>query len=158
MPAHQRAMSSVAVPHERTSVSMVRHAFDAELAESGVAAAEREDAVLVLSELVSNAIKHAAPLPDGDIQVSWAISEGFLHVEITDGGAATRPHAGVAAMSSHGGRGLDIVRHVSAQWGVHEDHQTVTVWADLPRTRSTSPSGERTIDLDAAPGRRSSSV
>ncbi len=158
MPAHQRAVSSVAVPHERTSVAMARHAFSDELRESGVPPDEREDAVLVLSELMSNAIRHASPLPGGDIVVSWAISDGCLHVEITDGGATTRPHAGVAAMSPHGGRGLDIVRHISAQWGVHEDHHAVTVWADVSRSHSSSQADEGAVDLQATPARRSSSV
>lgn len=126
--------ASLAVPHSRASVSAVRHAFADRLVDSGVAPPDREDAVLVLSELVSNAIKHAAPLPTGEIRVRWAIEDGCVHVEITDGGAMTRPHAGVAAVSALGGRGLDIVRHVSSQWGVTESPDSVTVWAEVPRT------------------------
>jgi anti-sigma regulatory factor (Ser/Thr protein kinase) len=131
--SRDRSTASVSVPHERSSVSVARHAFADDLQASGVLRTDREDAVLVLSELVSNAIKHAEPLPTGEIQVRWAISRECLHIEITDGGATTRPHAGVAAVSALGGRGLDIVRSVSAQWGVTEDDRCVTVWADVPR-------------------------
>jgi two-component sensor histidine kinase len=90
--------------------------------------------MLVLSELVSNAVRHAAPLPTGEIVVRWQVQDECLHVEITDGGAGTRPHASVAALSAVGGRGLDIVRAVSAQWGVTEGEGSVTVWAEVPRT------------------------
>ena len=126
-------MSSVTVPHERSSVRAARHALADELAASGIPPPMRDDAVLVLSELVSNAIKHAAPLPSGDISVRWALQQDRLHLEITDGGALTRPQAAVAAVSSLGGRGLDIVRTICSAWGVTEDGNAVTVWADLPR-------------------------
>ena len=127
-------MSSVTVPHERSSVSTARHALADELDANGVGTPMRDDAVLVLSELVSNAIKHAAPLPSGDISVCWALQQDRLHLEITDGGALTRPQAAVAAVSSLGGRGLDIVRTICSEWGVTEDGNAVTVWADLPRS------------------------
>ena len=90
--------------------------------------------MLVLSELVSNAVKHAAPLPSGGIAVCWEVREDLLHMEITDGGGGTHPHSSVAALSALGGRGLDIVRTVSSQWGVTEHHDTVTVWAEVLRT------------------------
>lgn len=134
MPTHARGVtSSVTVPHERHGVSLARHAFADEMAAVGVAADDRDDAMLVLSELVSNAVKHASPLPGGEVQVRWSIAEDQMHIEITDGGAATRPNAVIAAMSALGGRGLDIVRTVSRQWGVTEDGDCVTVWADVAR-------------------------
>ena len=127
-------LSSVTVPHERSSVRAARHALAYELAANGIETPMRDDAILVLSELVSNAIKHAEPLPSGDISVSWALHQDRLHLEITDGGALTRPQAAAAAVSSLGGRGLDIVRTICSEWGVTEDGNAVTVWADLPRS------------------------
>jgi anti-sigma regulatory factor (Ser/Thr protein kinase) len=123
----------VTVPHERTGVRLARQAFAVELDAAGVRPADRDDAMLVLSELVSNAVKHAAPLPSGDIRVRWEVLDEVLHIEITDGGAGARPHASVAALSALGGRGLDIVRTVSTQWGVTEGEGSVTVWAEVPR-------------------------
>lgn len=133
-PAGQAApVSVVTVPHERTGVRLARHAFADQLEAAGVRPEDRDDAMLVLSELVSNAVKHAAPLPSGDIRVRWEVLDDLLHIEITDGGAGTRPHASVAALSALGGRGLDIVRTVSTQWGVTEGEDSVTVWAEVPR-------------------------
>ncbi len=132
----QRGVSSyVSVPHSRSSVAMVRHAFADELRERGVDAMDSDDAVLVLSELVSNAIRHAAPLATGEISVRWSVDDDCMYIEITDGGATTRPHAAVAAVSALGGRGLEIVRHVTRKWGVKEAADSVTVWAEVPRSR-----------------------
>jgi len=133
-PHSDGACTGVSVPHERTGVRIARHAFANQLAAAGVPPADREDAMLVLSELVSNAVKHASPLPGGQIEVLWRVSDDLLHIEITDGGGGTRPHPSVPLLSAMGGRGLDIVRTVSSQWGVTEDHDTVTVWAEVPRT------------------------
>jgi anti-sigma regulatory factor (Ser/Thr protein kinase) len=134
VPAGQTITRSVAVPHERFGVSLARHAFDDEMLAVGVAPEERYDAMLVLSELVSNAVTHAAALPDGEVRVRWAIKADTMHIEISDGGSATRPNAVVAKMSALGGRGLDIVRTICRQWGVTEEVDSVTVWADVPRT------------------------
>jgi anti-sigma regulatory factor (Ser/Thr protein kinase) len=125
---------SFSVPHERTGVRLARHAFADQMDAVGVVDEARDDAILVLSELVSNAVKHAAPLPSGEIAVRWEVQADVLHIEITDGGATTRPHASAVALSSLGGRGLDIVRTVSSQWGVTEGADSVTVWAEVPRT------------------------
>lgn len=146
--AEAGAAASVTVPHERTSVRLVRHAMADQLEAAGVRPEERDDAMLVLSELVSNAVKHAAPLPSGEIGVCWEVRDDLLHIEITDGGGGTRPHASVAELSALGGRGLDIVRTVSAQWGVTEGDASVTVWAEVPR--SAGHAGEPSPD---APGR-----
>ena len=125
--------ASVSVPHEPTGVRLARHTFADQLAAAGIPPQDTDDAMLVLSELVSNAVKHAAPLPSGQITVTWQVLDDLLHIEITDGGAGTRPHASVAALSALGGRGLDIVRTVSTQWGVTEGQDSVTVWAEVPR-------------------------
>ena len=130
----------LSVPHERTGVRLARHAFADQIEAAGIEGEARDDAMLVLSELVSNAVRHAAPLPSGEITVRWQVDDDVLHIEITDGGASTRPRAGVAALSALGGRGLDIVRTVSRHWGVTEGEDTVTVWAEVPRT--TDPSGD----------------
>ncbi len=139
VPVHVAPTVSIGVPHERTGVRLARHAFADQVSAAGIDDEARDDAMLVLSELVSNAVKHAAPLPSGEITVRWSVDDEVLHLEITDGGASTRPRAGVAALSALGGRGLDIVRSVSRHWGVTESEGSVTVWAEVPRG-ATRPS------------------
>ena len=86
------------VPHERTGVRLARHALADQMDAAGISGVERDDAILVLSELVSNSVKHAAALPSGEIAVRWALGPDEVHLEITDGGAATMPRAGIAAL------------------------------------------------------------
>lgn len=124
----------VSLPHEPSSVWIARHALAEQLTADGVWPQDRDDALLVLSELVSNAVKHAAALASGQITCRWQVDDDLLHIEVTDGGAGTHPQATVAAMSALGGRGLDLVRTLSRQWGVTGDDGTVTVWAEVPRT------------------------
>jgi len=128
------------VPHEGHGVSLARHALARELAALGVPDDAIADAMLVISELVSNAVKHAAPLPGGEVQVGWSIDRERMHLETTDGGGSTRPNPAVATGFALGGRGLDIVRTISDQWGVTQHGESVTVWAVIPRIRRATGS------------------
>jgi serine/threonine-protein kinase RsbW len=105
------------------------------MAKAEVSDEVRQDAMLVISELVSNAVKHAAPLQGGSVRVSCSIDDDSLRLEITDGGAVTRPNPAVATVFALGGRGLDIVRTICREWGVVQEDNSVTVWADVPRVR-----------------------
>lgn len=88
-----------------------------------------DDAVLVVSELLSNALRHAHPLPSGQIRVSWHWTEEHVEVAVSDGGAATEPRAGRPTLSSLGGRGLGIVEYLASTWGVRHEGDITTVWA-----------------------------
>ncbi len=148
MPTDARAVTrSVTVPHEGHGVSLARHAFATQLASVGITDDVCQDLMLVISELVSNAVKHAAPLPGGTVRVACSIDADCLHLEITDGGSVTRPNPGVATVFALGGRGLDIVRMVAREWGVTQDGDTVTVWADVPRVRK--PVGDTSVGVPA---------
>jgi anti-sigma regulatory factor (Ser/Thr protein kinase) len=141
MAARREAVrSALRVRHAPASVAHARHVLASQLARAGVGATERDDAVLVLSELVSNAVRHADPLPGGDILVRWAIWPETLHLEIVDGGGGTHPHANAPPATALGGRGLEIVRTLSSSWGVDEVEHRVTVWADLARSGAPAAS------------------
>ena len=49
---------------------------------------------IVVSELVSDAIRHARPLGDGNLRVHWKVKAGVVEVEVTDGGGDTSPPTG----------------------------------------------------------------
>ncbi|QES42584.1 ATP-binding protein [Streptomyces venezuelae] len=128
--------SSMAVPHGPAGVGEARHHMRNQLRMSGVSESVVDDAVLILSELLSNACRHGRPLGrgmvgDGDVRVAWHIDEaGRLTVEVTDGGGPTRPVPATPSVTAHGGRGLNIITALSDAWGVRDDvHGEVTVWA-----------------------------
>jgi anti-sigma regulatory factor (Ser/Thr protein kinase) len=130
-----RAASVVLLPCVPSSVAVARRRIAAELREAGLFPAAVADAALVTSELLSNAILHARPLPDACIRVSWILTPTSVEVIVSDGGSATRPRASRPSLSSIGGRGLGIVEHLCSSWGVRADERGTTVWAVLPASR-----------------------
>ncbi|MFF1377680.1 ATP-binding protein [Streptomyces sp. NPDC058308] len=130
--------SSMAVPHGPAGVGEARHRMRNQLRMSGVPESVVDDAVLILSELLSNACRHGRPLGrgmvgDGDVRAAWHVDQtGRLTVEVTDGGGPTRPVPATPSVTAHGGRGLNIITALSDTWGVRDDvHGEVTVWVVL---------------------------
>ncbi|MDX3237914.1 ATP-binding protein [Streptomyces sp. ME03-5709C] len=130
--------STMAVPHGAAGVAEARRRLRKELCAYGVAETAVDDAVLILSELLSNSCRHARPLGEdapalgGGIRAVWRIDEdGLLTVEVTDGGGPTRPLPASPSLTARGGRGLGIVGNLSLRWGVRDAPGEVTVWAML---------------------------
>lgn len=92
------------------------------------------DAGLVLSELISNALRHASPLPGGTLEVTWTLHSDSVEVAVSDGGGGSMPKVSEPGNSSVGGRGLSIVDRLSLQWGVCGGHDQAEkkVWAEVP--------------------------
>jgi serine/threonine-protein kinase RsbW len=89
------------------------------------------DAQLLVSELVTNSVRHARLPRDAVIRVRVELSEGVVHVEVEDPGrvdatASLAPHRGETD-----GFGLYVVDTVAARWGSRLDG-TTCVWAELP--------------------------
>ncbi|MDX3068111.1 MULTISPECIES: ATP-binding protein [Streptomyces] len=161
--------SSMAVPHGPAGVGRARHRMRDQLRDGGVAETVIDDALLILSELLSNACKHGRPLGDalagdGDVRCAWRMDPtGRLTVEVTDGGGPTRPVPSTPSVTAHGGRGLNIVTALADDWGVRDDDRgEVTVWVvvqdDIYRahrredfaSRVVAPSVSTVPDLDFA--------
>ncbi|MFF0505628.1 ATP-binding protein [Streptomyces fimicarius] len=131
------ASSSMAIPHGPAGVGQARHRMREQLRGNGVSDAVVDDAVLILSELLSNACRHGRPLGrqtdvgDGDIRAAWRVDTGgALTVEVTDGGGPTRPVPATPSVTARGGRGLNIISALAQEWGVRDDSSgEVTVWA-----------------------------
>lgn len=122
----------VLLPHSPASVPTARWHIGSFLREAGILTPAIGDAVLVVSELLSNAILHARPLPGARVLVAWALTDGCVEVAVSDGGSLTRPRPAQPSPSSIGGRGLAIVEHLSFRWGVRAGDVGTTVWAVLP--------------------------
>lgn len=151
--------SVVHLPCAPASVALARRALSDELRAAGVFDSAVRDAVLVISELLSNAILHAYPLPGERLQVAWAMDGSSVEVAVSDGGSATVPHAGHPSPSSVSGRGLSIVEHLCQTWGVRADEIGLTVWAVLaaPRHNGSGSHGDAS-DAFSQPGTGGSSM
>ncbi len=134
--------SPLLLPRAPASVPNARRNLHADLESAGIDEATVADAVLVLSELLSNALRHAGPLPDpfppDSVRVTWTVRRGgrvagsTVEIQICDGGGATLPRISRPSVSALGGRGLALVERVAARWGTEVDDCVTTVWAVLP--------------------------
>jgi anti-sigma regulatory factor (Ser/Thr protein kinase) len=122
------------LPYTASSVGVARRRLIGDLTAAGVYEATACDAGLVLSELISNALRHATPLPGSLIRVSWCLNDDCVEVAVSDGGGPTVPMVNKPAANALGGRGLGIVDRLSLRWGVYtrQDGSETTVWAALP--------------------------
>ncbi|GAA2297208.1 ATP-binding protein [Streptomyces caniferus] len=156
--------SIMAVPHGPVGVGMARRRMREELLASGVQDTVVDDAVLVLSELLSNSCRHARPIyengspgsvtPDAkdtpaSVRASWRIdAQGRLTVAVTDGGGPTRPLPATPSVTARGGRGLAIIRSLAKDWGVRDTVAgEVTVWAVLSLQGAFATRVDLTPDL-----------
>ncbi|MGP8300392.1 ATP-binding protein [Streptomyces inhibens] len=165
--------SIMAVPHGPAGVGMARRRMREELLASGVQDTVVDDAVLILSELLSNSCRHARPIyengspdsvraaskdaardasrgtPSASVRASWRIdAQGRLTVAVTDGGGPTRPLPATPSVTAHGGRGLAIIRSLAKDWGVRDTATgEVTVWAALSLQGAFATRVDLTPDL-----------
>ena len=86
------------------------------------------DAELLVSELVTNALRHGR----GEITVCARVDDDRLLVEVIDAGTGFASELRNADFDEVGGWGLDIVDEVSSRWGVYEG--TTHVWFELERS------------------------
>ncbi|WP_181773697.1 ATP-binding protein [Amycolatopsis pittospori] len=82
------------------------------------------DTILVLDELVSNALRHGKP-PQ---QVRLLRRPGRLRIEVDDSG---KTPAVPRRSSVNGGRGLALIEACSVAWGQDHRDDGKTVWAEL---------------------------
>ncbi|MGW0992177.1 ATP-binding SpoIIE family protein phosphatase [Streptomyces sp. NPDC002523] len=81
---------------------------------------------LILSELVTNAIRHAAP----PVHVRL-LRDNSLVLEVSDS-SSTSPHLRYATTMDEGGRGIFIVAQLAERWGTRFTSTGKIVWAEQP--------------------------
>jgi len=114
--------ASVAEARHRTLAWLLRHSIGQEAVES---------AVLIISELVTNAVVHSG---SSVISCALLLGSGSLHIEVTDQGTGQRELAvREPAADDVSGRGLLLVSELATAWGVTQATPSGrTVWATLP--------------------------
>ena len=75
------------VPFAASSVSVARQRLKTGWSSTAVTRTRIEDARVVISELVANSVRHAQPLSDGNILVTWALERRGVRLSVTDGGS-----------------------------------------------------------------------
>ena len=126
-----RAPITMRLPCTPSSVSVARARLKNWMNENGGSGEKVEDARVVISELVANSVRHAQPLSDGQIQVTWTLESDGLQLSVTDGGSGTRPRNVHAPSSAIAGRGMAIVEVLAQKWWTERSGSRSTVHALL---------------------------
>lgn len=77
-----------------------------------------DNALIVLSEMIANAVSHGTPDADGTMEISWSIIDGHLLLSVRDSGRGTDIVPRPFDEDSLGGRGLSIISRVADKWSV----------------------------------------
>jgi anti-sigma regulatory factor (Ser/Thr protein kinase) len=96
-----------------------------------LARATWEDLRLLVTELVTNGVRHGSKR--GPVEVAVGVDDHVVRVEVSDGGRGfSPPEAPMPRTDGSGGWGLQLVDRLAARWGV-KVAETTCVWFELPR-------------------------
>jgi anti-sigma regulatory factor (Ser/Thr protein kinase) len=91
------------------------------------------DLMLLTTELVTNAVRHADVDDSGAVELNAVASEGRVRVAVTDPGGAGTPRMQELSVDEPGGMGLYLVDQISSRWAVEGgDGGSTRVWFELP--------------------------
>jgi anti-sigma regulatory factor (Ser/Thr protein kinase) len=94
----------------------------------------REDVLLLVTELVTNAVRHAGVGTDGSLRVLFRRWPQRVRVDVTDPGidfARVRPRSIGSIADGAGGWGLGLVDRIAARWGVGHGMSGTCVWFEV---------------------------
>jgi DNA-binding NarL/FixJ family response regulator len=94
----------------------------------------RDKAALLISELVTNVVRHAAT----DVDLRIAMGAGTVRVEVGDRNPEV-PVMRTPAPTDLGGRGMRIVDDLALRWGMEARRTGKCVWFELSREPAVSP-------------------
>ena len=84
---------------------------------------------LIVSELVTNALRHGA---EGErIDLAVTPKPEFLCVQVTDDGPGLAPRPRALEPEEEGGFGLFFVEQLARRWGVTRENRRTRVWFEL---------------------------
>jgi anti-sigma regulatory factor (Ser/Thr protein kinase) len=86
------------------------------------------DLRLVISEVVTNAVRHGG---DGDMLVAVTPKTGFLCVQVTDTGDGFAPRPRAYEPDEDGGFGLFLVEQLTRRWGLTRENSNTRVWFEF---------------------------
>ncbi|MGH2967618.1 MAG: ATP-binding protein [Solirubrobacteraceae bacterium] len=96
----------------------------------GLLGAEQADNLrLIVSEVVTNALRHGAPGERIDVAVTP--KPEFLCVQVTDDGPGLAPRPRALGNEPGGGYGLFFVEQLTRRWGVTRENRRTRVWFEL---------------------------
>ncbi|MEU9287112.1 ATP-binding protein [Streptomyces sp. NPDC048275] len=138
---------SFRLPRRRSSVPRARALLYAMLRDWLIDQEVLDSAELVLSELVTNALRARAPRDrQVGVHITHSEEDGLLRLEVCDAGEG-RPEVRNPSEDDAGGRGLLLVEALTHRWGVQEREGDIgkTVWAEIKAPNIAAVQVEREI-------------
>jgi anti-sigma regulatory factor (Ser/Thr protein kinase) len=105
-----------------------RHALDR--LEGNVPEGALDDTRLLVSELVTNSVRHAGLGRGGWIRMRITVSAHQVRAEVSDPGPGFDAEVPVPSMYQESGWGLFLVEQVAQRWGVARGSETL-VWFEI---------------------------
>lgn len=120
------------LPHTPRSAPHARELLRTQLTDWKIDGEVAETAELLLSELVTNSLRHASTPPGREIGVRFATYDGRLRVEVADANNCW-PTPRQASPEDEGGRGLTLVQALAERWGCCPRRHGIgkATWAEL---------------------------
>jgi anti-sigma regulatory factor (Ser/Thr protein kinase) len=99
------------------------------LAADHVDDARRSDLALVVTEVLTNAVRHGTP--GAAVRLAATPKPEFLCVQVTDEGPGLVPRPGAMTSEENGGFGLFIVERLTRRWGMTRENHRTRVWFEF---------------------------
>jgi serine/threonine-protein kinase RsbW len=124
------------LPSTPRSAPHARQLLRTQLTDWQIVGEVAETAELLLSELITNSLKHACTPPGRELGLRLATYDGLLRVEVADADDR-RPLPRHATPGDEGGRGLTLIQALAERWGFcPRQHGTgKATWAELALPR-----------------------
>ena len=103
----------------------------------------REDATLLVSELITNAVRHAPASERPEVELRIRNEAGRVRVVVADPGVGFVPSPRAPTVSDGSGWGLYLVDRIADRWGVLTEEQT-EVWFELDLDQGGHGAGSTT--------------
>jgi signal transduction histidine kinase len=100
----------------------------------------REDAMLLVSELITNAVRHVRASERPEVELRIRREPDRVRVVVADPGVGFVPSPRAPAVSDGSGWGLYLVDRIADRWGVLTEEQT-EVWFELDVSEATREVG-----------------
>jgi anti-sigma regulatory factor (Ser/Thr protein kinase) len=91
--------------------------------------AATSDLRLVISEVVTNSLRHGTATDT--IDLAMTPKDSFLCVQVTDDGPGLASTPRAMAPEENGGFGLFLVEQLTRRWGITRENQRTRVWFEL---------------------------
>jgi len=92
----------------------------------------RDDLSLLVTELVTNAVRHGGAAADRPLRLACWRRNGVVRVEVIDAGTEFDRPPPPRNGDSSGGWGLFFVDRIAESWGVCPDTTGTRVWFEVP--------------------------